>query len=162
MLYVNSMCIYGRSALNAPCLCCNKAVLYVDSRLIECVLSPKSTFWLCSRDTSLQLKLLFIGISNSGVVSAAACFVKVTLYWFEGRFFTFIFIVLACKGRTNSVWLKSKLWIAGGDEGCVLARIWQFDTYHDTGVTMQFIVIYCDHKNMHARRYHHQKYTILE
>lgn len=28
-------------------------------------------------------------------------------------------------------------------QGCVLAKIWWYDTYHDTGVTNQYIEIYC-------------------
>ncbi len=28
--------------------------------------------------------------------------------------------------------------------GCVLARIWQYDTYQDTGITIQFIAIHCN------------------
>ncbi len=27
---------------------------------------------------------------------------------------------------------------------CVLARIWRYDTYHDTGVAIRYIVIHCN------------------
>lgn len=93
MLDVNSMCIYGCFPHNAPRMCSNKAVLYVDSRRIEWALSPKSTFWLCSRSPVPQLKLLFFWAWS--VISVfpqltehqpASCFVTVTIYWFTEVF----------------------------------------------------------------------------
>lgn len=29
-------------------------------------------------------------------------------------------------------------------QGCVLARIWLYEMYQDTGITMQCIAMYCD------------------
>lgn len=71
MLYVNSMCIYGRFTHNAPCLCRNKAVLYVDSR-------RTNGRWLCCRSAVLQLRMLFIGISSiiSGLFSVVLALLK--------------------------------------------------------------------------------------
>ena len=87
------------------------------------LLSPKSTFWLCSRSPTLQLMPLFIGISlvgNLSVVSTAERwsfapgFIKVMID-FKARFFFFSLLQLlkaklALRALNSHFYVFEKLW----------------------------------------------------